>query len=97
MMRSVQRAGGLLASLALLSSTTAQQATQAVIAAPNYVIDSNPNVSEVTLQITTQDQSKRNQTAPKLYGLMHEDIDHSGDGGIYAELIANRAFQGECR
>ncbi|KAF2149048.1 glycoside hydrolase family 51 protein [Myriangium duriaei CBS 260.36] len=25
---------------------------------------------------------------------MHEDINHSGDGGIYAEMIANRAFQG---
>ncbi|KAF2222304.1 glycoside hydrolase superfamily [Elsinoe ampelina] len=25
---------------------------------------------------------------------MHEDISHSGDGGIYAEMIANRAFQG---
>lgn len=28
------------------------------------------------------------------YGLMFEDINHSGDGGIYAELIQNRAFQG---
>lgn len=25
---------------------------------------------------------------------MFEDINHSGDGGIYAELITNRAFQG---
>jgi alpha-N-arabinofuranosidase len=29
-----------------------------------------------------------------MYGLMFEDINHSGDGGIYAELINNRAFQG---
>ncbi|KAF2492145.1 putative vacuolar segregation protein [Lophium mytilinum] len=29
-----------------------------------------------------------------LYGLMFEDISHSGDGGLYAELITNRAFQG---
>lgn len=28
-----------------------------------------------------------------LYGLMFEDISHSGDGGIYAELLMNRAFQ----
>lgn len=27
------------------------------------------------------------------YGIMFEDINHSGDGGIYAELIQNRAFQ----
>ncbi|KAI2616196.1 glycoside hydrolase family 51 protein [Hypomontagnella submonticulosa] len=27
------------------------------------------------------------------YGFLHEDINNSGDGGIYAELIRNRAFQ----
>ncbi|KAL2351838.1 alpha-L-arabinofuranosidase A [Cryomyces antarcticus] len=35
-----------------------------------------------------------NQTSPLQYGIMFEDINHSGDGGIYAELIQNRAFQG---
>ena len=35
-----------------------------------------------------------NATSPLAYGLMFEDINHSGDGGIYAELIQNRAFQG---
>ncbi|KAK3385211.1 glycoside hydrolase superfamily [Podospora didyma] len=35
-----------------------------------------------------------NATSPIAYGLMHEDINNSGDGGIYAELIRNRAFQG---
>ncbi|ORX38263.1 glycoside hydrolase superfamily [Kockovaella imperatae] len=68
--------------------------SEAGILAPNYIIASNSNVTEVTLSITTQDKSKWNATAPNLYGLMFEDIDHSGDGGIYAELIANRAFSG---
>lgn len=52
----------------------------------------------------------RNKTAPLLYGWMFEDISrratpphvqtyltreqHSGDGGIYAEMLVNRAFQG---
>ncbi|KIW13501.1 hypothetical protein PV08_08689 [Exophiala spinifera] len=27
-------------------------------------------------------------------GRMHEDISHSGDGGIYGEALVNRAFQG---
>lgn len=27
------------------------------------------------------------------YGFLHEDINNSGDGGIYAELVRNRAFQ----
>ena len=32
--------------------------------------------------------------SPTLYGLMTEEINHSYDGGLYAELIQNRAFQG---
>ena len=32
------------------------------------------------------------QVSPKLYGLMTEEINHSYDGGLYAELICNRAF-----
>ncbi|KAK4109194.1 glycoside hydrolase family 51 protein [Canariomyces notabilis] len=38
-----------------------------------------------------------NVSSPIMYGLMHEDINNSGDGGIYAELISNRAFQGSPR
>jgi alpha-N-arabinofuranosidase len=32
------------------------------------------------------------KVSPTLYGLMTEEINHSYDGGIYAELIQNRAF-----
>ncbi|KAI1269973.1 glycoside hydrolase family 51 protein [Xylariaceae sp. FL1019] len=35
-----------------------------------------------------------NVTGGFQYGFLHEDINHSGDGGLYAELIRNRAFQG---
>jgi alpha-L-arabinofuranosidase len=31
--------------------------------------------------------------SPTLYGLMTEEINHSYDGGLYAELIRNRSFQ----
>jgi len=31
--------------------------------------------------------------SPKLYGLMTEEINHAYDGGLYAELVQNRAFQ----
>lgn len=34
-----------------------------------------------------------NVTSPYQYGIMFEDINHSIDGGLYAELIQNRAFQ----
>jgi alpha-L-arabinofuranosidase len=32
------------------------------------------------------------QVSPAFYGLMTEEINHSYDGGLYAELIQNRAF-----
>ena len=32
------------------------------------------------------------KVSPSLYGLMTEEINHSYDGGLYAELIRNRAF-----
>ncbi|KAH8654125.1 glycoside hydrolase family 51 protein [Tricladium varicosporioides] len=35
-----------------------------------------------------------NTTSPLLYGLLYEDVFHSGDGGVYSEMIQNRAFQG---
>jgi len=47
--------------------------------------------SAINLKVAS---SGGNASSPLAYGLMFEDINHSGDGGIYAELIQNRAFQG---
>jgi len=47
--------------------------------------------SAISLQVAS---SGGNESSPLAYGLMFEDINHSGDGGLYAELIQNRAFQG---
>ena len=33
--------------------------------------------------------------SPTLYGLMIEEINHSIDGGLYAELVQNRAFHAD--
>lgn len=63
------------------------------IVAPNYIISARAPTN-VSLVISTFDIEHRNVTARSLYGIMHEDISHSGDGGIYAELLINRAFQG---
>jgi hypothetical protein len=76
----------------ILCQTTTSSAPYFV--ASDYIIASNRNVVPVNFTITTGDVSKQNDTAPLLYGLMFEDISHSGDGGIYAELLINRAFQG---
>lgn len=43
----------------------------------------------------TVKSSGGNATSPYQYGIMFEDINNSGDGGVYAELVQNRAFQGD--
>lgn len=53
-------------------------------------------VHEASAQTTklTLDLSKPGPAvSPMLYGLMTEEINHSYDGGLYAELIRNRAFK----
>lgn len=51
-------------------------------------------VSAVTLSVAS---SGGNATSGYQYGIIFEDINHSGDGGIYAELIEDRAFQQSTR
>lgn len=38
-------------------------------------------------------KKKINTISPILYGTFFEDINYGGDGGLYAELIANRSFE----
>jgi alpha-N-arabinofuranosidase len=44
-----------------------------------------------TLEINLQNPVAK--VSPTLYGLMTEEINYSYDGGLYAELVRNRAFQ----
>ncbi|OJD17876.1 hypothetical protein AJ78_02048 [Emergomyces pasteurianus Ep9510] len=46
----------------------------------------------VELQVST---CGGNESSPLLYGIMFEDINHSGDGGIHSQLLRNNGFQGE--
>ncbi|PWY87393.1 alpha-L-arabinofuranosidase [Aspergillus heteromorphus CBS 117.55] len=48
--------------------------------------------STVTL---TVNPSGGNASSPLLYGIMFEDMDHSGDGGIHGQLLQNNGFQGD--
>ncbi len=64
--------------LALFGSTAVRAADEAAPANPSITI----NVDQV-----------KGQSSPTLYGLMTEEINYSYDGGLYAELIANRTFQ----
>jgi alpha-N-arabinofuranosidase len=63
------------------------------LAAATLVSAQNDTADPVSLKILTK-HGVRNATSPLLYGWMFEDINHSGDGGLYGELLTNRAFEG---
>ncbi|MFI5137207.1 MAG: alpha-L-arabinofuranosidase C-terminal domain-containing protein [Sphingobacteriales bacterium] len=46
-----------------------------------------------TVKLTLDLSKDGVNVSPKLYGLMTEEINHSYDGGLYAELISNRTFK----
>jgi alpha-L-arabinofuranosidase len=37
--------------------------------------------------------SKQITVSPDLYGIFYEEINHAGDGGLYAEMVQNRSFE----
>ena len=45
------------------------------------------------MKLTILPLEKRQPISPLLYGVFFEDINYGGDGGLYAELVANRAFE----
>ena len=42
--------------------------------------------------VTIDTTSPSGKVSPLFYGLMTEEINHAYDGGLYAELVHNRAF-----
>jgi alpha-L-arabinofuranosidase len=83
-----QRSGprlALFASVCLLSVARAQTATPAPTPAPA--------VAPIMIQIDAGKITTR--VSPMLYGLMTEEINYSYEGGLYAELVRNRTFQGK--
>ena len=46
--------------------------------------------ADVTLTVSADKPTRK--VSPMLYGLMTEEINHCYDGGLYAELVHNRAF-----
>ena len=43
--------------------------------------------------ITVRADEPGPRISPRLYGLFFEEINHAGDGGLYAELVRNRGFE----
>ena len=46
-------------------------------------------------RLTVDTASIVSPVSPTLYGLMTEEINHSYDGGLYAEMISNRTFRSD--
>jgi hypothetical protein len=62
----------------------------AVLAPPAATRGVPPSEPGTTLEIDLKAPST--PISPILHGLMTEEINHSYDGGLYAELIRNRTF-----
>lgn len=43
--------------------------------------------------ITVNLEKPGNHVSPTMYGVFFEEINHAGDGGLYAELVRNRSFE----
>ncbi len=51
------------------------------------------NSPEPQAEIIVDYTKKGAEVNPKMYGIFFEEINHSGDGGLYGELIRNRNFE----
>lgn len=45
-----------------------------------------------TAKVTVRPDIRGASVPPSMYGIFYEDINHAGDGGLYAELVRNRSF-----
>jgi len=59
--------------------------------APCVIAQANSGVTQLNIDVTRI----ASPVSPTLYGLMTEEINHSYDGGLYAEMIRNRAFHAD--
>ena len=50
-------------------------------------------VAEAQVVMNIDAQRRGPLTSPYQYGLFFEEINHAGDGGLYAELVKNRSFE----
>jgi len=45
------------------------------------------------VRVDIKADGKQIQVSPDLYGIFYEEINHAGDGGLYAEMVQNRSFE----
>ena len=61
--------------------------TISAVAAPR------PAPTGPTASLTVDVSEPGHTISPTLYGIFFEEINHAGDGGLYAELVRNRSFE----
>ena len=64
----------------------------AAIATSAILASCSTNKAEGT-PITINLAEKGANVSPSMYGVFFEEINHAGDGGLYAELVQNRSFE----
>lgn len=69
-----------------------RQYSNFILAFLAWLLSSTGTSAQSTPSVTLKLDQPGHSVAPKLYGLMTEEINYSYDGGLYAELIRNRIF-----
>lgn len=54
---------------------------------------SSASLNAQQLTINVSGNAPGAAVSPRLYGIFFEEINHAGDGGLYAELVQNRSFE----
>lgn len=52
-----------------------------------------PLVAQAQVTFNIDHMKKGLEISDRLYGIFFEEINHAGDGGLYAELVRNRSFE----
>ncbi len=51
------------------------------------------SATQIKEKIVINLQERGAEISPSMYGVFFEEINHAGDGGLYAELVQNRSFE----
>ena len=63
------------------------------ISSPSPCAENPADAPESTLYIQVDTSAPGTPVSPDLYGIFFEEINHAGEGGLYAEMVQNRDFE----
>jgi len=65
----------------------------ALFAAVGIATAAADSAQDVRTELVVRANSPGPRVNPSMYGIFFEEINHGGDGGLYAELVRNRSFE----